>query len=85
MIPRRETRAANRAQGDHIITIIQNGALPAILVAEDLGVVPEYVRPHLPRAASRASRFRNGKLQPDGKFIAGIGIQPPFRGHLRDA
>lgn len=37
----------NRAQGDLILRALKEAAEPSILVGEDLGVVPDYVRPHL--------------------------------------
>ncbi len=44
-----ENMAANLAQGDALLRIILAAAAetPAEVVAEDLGVVPDYVRPHL--------------------------------------
>jgi 4-alpha-glucanotransferase len=66
-----ENRAANRSQGDHIISIIQAGALPAILVAEDLGVVPNYVRPHLASRGIAGFKIPQWEVLPDGRFIPG--------------
>jgi 4-alpha-glucanotransferase len=66
-----ENRAANRAQGDHVIGIIQDGALPAVLVAEDLGVVPDYVRPHLASRGIAGFKIPQWEVQPDGRFIPG--------------
>ena len=64
-------RAANHAQGDHIIRIIQAAALPAVLVAEDLGVVPEYVRPHLASLGIAGFKIPQWEVQPDGRLIPG--------------
>ena len=66
-----ENRAANRTQGDHLIRIIQEAALPAILVAEDLGVVPEYVRPHLASLHIAGFKIPQWESLPDGRLIPG--------------
>ncbi len=42
-----EHRAANLATGDKYLRIIVAAAAPQEVVAEDLGIVPDYVRPHL--------------------------------------
>ena len=42
-----EHRAANHAAGDKYLRMIVEAAAPQEVVAEDLGIVPEYVRPHL--------------------------------------
>ncbi len=42
-----EHRAANLAAGDKYLRMIVEAAAPQEVVAEDLGTVPEYVRPHL--------------------------------------
>ncbi|MEO6740486.1 MAG: 4-alpha-glucanotransferase, partial [Chthoniobacteraceae bacterium] len=42
-----EHRAANLAAGDKYLRMIVAAAAPQEVVAEDLGIVPEYVRPHL--------------------------------------
>lgn len=42
-----ESKAANLAQGNRLLRLILEAAGSAEVVAEDLGVVPDYVRPHL--------------------------------------
>lgn len=42
-----ENRAANRADGDRRLRMVLEAAGNATVVAEDLGCVPDYVRPHL--------------------------------------
>lgn len=42
-----EHKAANLAQGDRFLRMIVEAASGAEVVAEDLGTVPDYVRPHL--------------------------------------
>jgi 4-alpha-glucanotransferase len=40
-------RATNRDQGDRLLTMLQDAAAGATIIGEDLGVVPDYVRPNL--------------------------------------
>ncbi len=42
-----ENRAANRADGMKLLRMIQDAAGDAVVIAEDLGMVPDYVRPAL--------------------------------------
>lgn len=42
-----EHRAANQAQGEELLRMIQEASGDTVVVAEDLGVVPEYVAPTL--------------------------------------
>ncbi|TAG09382.1 MAG: hypothetical protein EAZ42_07120 [Verrucomicrobia bacterium] len=42
-----ENKAANRADGDERLKAVRDAANGAIMIAEDLGWVPDYVRPHL--------------------------------------
>ncbi len=42
-----EHKAANQAQGDEILRVVLEGSGETTVVAEDLGVVPNYVRPTL--------------------------------------
>jgi len=42
-----ENRAANRAEGMKLLRMIQDAAGDAVVIAEDLGMVPDYVRPAL--------------------------------------
>ena len=48
-----ENKAANRADGDVRLRAILEAADGAEVIAEDLGWVPEYVRPHLDRSRHR--------------------------------
>ena len=66
-----ENRAENRAQGDHLIRIIQSAAMPAVLVAEDLGLVPEYVRPHLASLGIAGFKIPQWEVRPDGPMTPG--------------
>jgi 4-alpha-glucanotransferase len=42
-----EHKAANRAQGEELLRVLQSEVGPHALVGEDLGTVPDYVRPSL--------------------------------------
>ena len=42
-----EHKAANQAQGEDILRVVLDAAGDTVIVAEDLGVVPDYVRPTL--------------------------------------
>jgi 4-alpha-glucanotransferase len=42
-----EHEAANRAQGEELLRVLQSEVGPHALVGEDLGTVPDYVRPSL--------------------------------------
>ncbi|MGI8601664.1 MAG: 4-alpha-glucanotransferase [Verrucomicrobiales bacterium] len=42
-----EHRALNREHGDRLLTMLQQAVEGAAIVGEDLGVVPDYVRPNL--------------------------------------
>lgn len=42
-----EHKAANRAQGEEFLRVLQSEVGPGALVGEDLGTVPDYVRPSL--------------------------------------
>ncbi len=66
-----ENQAANREQGDRLIRVIQSAALPALLVAEDLGVVPDYVRPHLTSLGIAGFKIPQWECLPDGRLIPG--------------
>lgn len=63
--------AQNLAQGDVLLRMILDAARPATLVAEDLGTVPSYVRPHL--ASLGIAGFKIPQWEPghDGRLIPG--------------
>lgn len=42
-----EEKAANRAQGEEFLRVLQEEVGPGVLIGEDLGTVPDYVRPSL--------------------------------------
>ena len=57
-----ENSEANRREGEEYLRVVLEEAGAARVVGEDLGVVPDYVRPSLRyRLASRDSKFHNGK------------------------
>lgn len=63
-----EHRAANQAQGEEILRVVQQAAGETTVVAEDLGVVPDYVPPTLLKLGLPGFRipmlFREG----DGRY-----------------
>lgn len=70
-----ENRAANLEQGDRLLRLILEAAPGAEVVAEDLGTVPEYVRPHL--ASLDIPGFRICQWEDDGHGHAVQGAAYP--------
>ena len=66
-----EHMAANRAAGDTYIRAIQQAAGGAEVVAEDLGMVPDYVRPHLLERGIPGFKIVHWEVQHDGRVIPG--------------
>ncbi len=66
--------AQNKAQGDVLLRLILDAARPATLVAEDLGTVPAYVRPHLCELGIAGlkipqwERGEDGRLRPGAEY-----------------
>jgi 4-alpha-glucanotransferase len=56
-----ENREANKREGEEYLRVVLEGAGAARVVGEDLGVVPEYVRPNLRYLGIGGSRFHSGK------------------------
>lgn len=66
-----ENKAANRAAGDRYLRVIQEAAAGAEVVAEDLGMVPDYVRPHLLELGIPGFKITHWETQPDGRVTMG--------------
>jgi 4-alpha-glucanotransferase len=64
-------RAANRAAGDHRLRMILDAAGDAAVVAEDLGQVPDYVRPHLLELGIPGFKIVHWESGPDGRVTPG--------------
>ena len=66
-----ENRAANRADGDRRLRMIQDVAGHDAVIAEDLGHVPDYVRPHLQSLDICGFRIPHWDRDKAGKVIPG--------------
>ena len=64
-----ENKAANRADGDKRLRMILEAAGEAEVVAEDLGCVPDYVRPHLASLDIAGFRLPHWEVKPDGHVV----------------
>ncbi|MCP3937727.1 MAG: 4-alpha-glucanotransferase [Actinomycetia bacterium] len=63
-------RDANRADGDHRLKMVIDAAGGAQVVGEDLGVVPDYVRPHMTSLDVAGFRIPHWDADDDGKVIS---------------
>ena len=66
-----EHRAANLATGDKYLRMIVAAAAPQEVVAEDLGIVPDYVRPHLLSLDVPGFKIPHWENDPHGNAILG--------------
>lgn len=66
-----ENKAANRANGDFRLRAILGAAGDADIIAEDLGWVPEYVRPHLDELGISGYRIPHWDSYEDGSPVLG--------------
>ena len=66
-----ENKAANRANGDFRLRAILDAAGDAEIIAEDLGWVPEYVRPHLGELGIAGYRIPHWDSYQDGSPVMG--------------
>jgi 4-alpha-glucanotransferase len=64
-------KAANCAQGEEILSILLEECGEFRLVGEDLGVVPDYVRPCLRRLNIAGFKIPQWENEPNGSMIAG--------------
>jgi 4-alpha-glucanotransferase len=63
-----EHQAANQAQGEEILRVVLEASGETTVVAEDLGVVPEYVRPTLQKLNTPGFRIPTFFREPDGRY-----------------
>jgi 4-alpha-glucanotransferase len=63
-----EHKAANQAQGEEILRVVLEGSGETTVVAEDLGVVPDYVRPTLQKLGIPGFRIPTLFREPDGAY-----------------
>lgn len=63
-----EHKAANQRQGEEILRVVQEAAGDTTVVAEDLGMVPDYVAPTLSKLAIPGFRIPVLFRQPNGNY-----------------
>lgn len=66
-----KNKAANLADGDKYIKMVQDAAGDGEVVGEDLGCVPDYVRPHLQEIGVAGFKICHWETQHDGKVVPG--------------
>jgi 4-alpha-glucanotransferase len=66
-----EHKAANRAQGEELLRVLQAEAGARALVGEDLGTVPDYVRPSLLSLGIPGFKVPQWEDEPDGRLTPG--------------
>jgi 4-alpha-glucanotransferase len=64
-----EHKAANRAQGEEFLRALQSETGPGALVGEDLGTVPDYVRPSLLSLGIPGFKVPQWEQKPDSRLI----------------
>ncbi|MEI8064335.1 MAG: 4-alpha-glucanotransferase [Verrucomicrobiota bacterium] len=62
---------ANCRHGEALLAMIREAAGETVVVAEDLGVVPEYVRPNLAKLGIPGFKIPYWERNPDYTFVAG--------------
>jgi 4-alpha-glucanotransferase len=63
-----EHKAANQAQGEELLRMVQEASRDTTVVAEDLGVVPEYVPPTLAKLSMPGFRIPTLFREADGSY-----------------
>jgi 4-alpha-glucanotransferase len=66
-----EHKAANCAQGEEVLKVLLEECGPFRLIGEDLGVVPDYVRPSLARLGIAGFKIPYWETEKDGSMIPG--------------
>ncbi|MEQ1860285.1 MAG: 4-alpha-glucanotransferase [Chthoniobacteraceae bacterium] len=66
-----EHKAANCAQGEELLRVLIDECGENRLIGEDLGVVPDYVRPCLARLGIAGFKIPQWECEPDGRLIDG--------------
>jgi len=61
-------RAANQKQGEEILRVLLEAAGETVIVAEDLGVVPDYMRAALRKLGIPGFRIPSFFREPDGRY-----------------
>jgi 4-alpha-glucanotransferase len=63
-----EHKGANQAQGEEVLRVVLEASGETTVVAEDLGVVPEYVAPTLLKLSTPGFRIPTLFREPDGRY-----------------
>jgi 4-alpha-glucanotransferase len=71
-----ESRAANQAEGEALLRPLVEEAGSGALIGEDLGCVPEYVRPSLTSLGIAGYRVPSWEIRDDGTLVPGHEYQP---------
>ncbi|HUJ11814.1 MAG TPA: 4-alpha-glucanotransferase [Verrucomicrobiae bacterium] len=66
-----EEQAANLAQGDELLRMVKDAATDTVVIAEDLGTVPPYVRPHLLQLEIPGFKVPHWERTPDYEYMDG--------------
>ena len=66
-----EHRAANLADGDRYLKVVQDAAGAGEVVGEDLGCVPDYVRPHLEKLGIAGFKVCHWEARGEGIAVKG--------------
>ncbi len=66
-----KNKAANLADGDKYLKVIQEAAGDGEVVGEDLGCVPDYVRPHLEKLGIAGFKICHWEARGDGEAVPG--------------
>jgi 4-alpha-glucanotransferase len=64
-------QAINRAQGDELLRMVQAASGDTVVIAEDLGLVPPYVRPHLLELGIPGFKIPHWERTPDYTYVEG--------------
>ncbi len=79
-----EHREANKREGEEYLRVVLDEAGAARVAGEDLGVVPDYVRPSLQSLGIAGFKIPQWEMR-DGMIIPGETIRAAFRCDVRDA
>ncbi len=66
-----EEQAVNLAQGDELLRMVKHAAGGTVVIAEDLGVVPPYVRPHLLQLGIPGFKIPHWERKADYEYVNG--------------
>ena len=64
-------RATNLAHGDELLRMVKDAAGDMTVVAEDLGLIPPYVRPHLLKLGIPGFKIPHWERNPDYTYVDG--------------